>query len=44
MITKKTRAISIIAAVLMLVSMFTTFVLPISADTYFDEIVSPTGL
>ena len=44
MITKKTRAMSVIAAFLMLVSMFAMIVLPASAATYFDEVISTTGL
>ena len=44
MITKKTRLMSAFAALLMLVSMFAMIVLPASAATYFDEVISATGL
>ena len=47
MFTKKTRALSAVAAVFMLLSLVAGFVLPVSADpaaTYYDEVVSATGL
>ena len=44
MVTKKTRLMSGLVAVLMVVSLLTAFVLPAAAEGYYDEVVSATGL